>query len=198
MKFAIATLTLTTELLVFRIEVLYTPVFLCEDGVIMFPPEANADDFQFDSCEEYYDDVADSMRDRSFLITYGYIGIIAATMIGNMLLFYGFNIASEKMNKRVRDAAFKSLVRQEVGYFDVHPVAILTSRMSDDAALLHSFSGEPIRTLIMNIASVLVGLGKFFFLFGECMPLFCISLTVAVHSIVVSFVYMWPFALVTL
>lgn len=151
---------------------LYTPVFLCEDGVIMLPPGVNPDKYQFDTCEEYYDNVADSMRDRSFLITYGYIGIIAATMIGNMLLFYGFNIASEKMNKRVRDAAFKSLVRQEVGYFDVHPVAILTSRMADDAALLHSFSGEPIRTLIMNIASVLVGLGKFFF-FGECMALFC-------------------------
>ena len=113
------------------------------------------------------------MRETSFKVAYGCLGIIAMSIIGNMLLFYGFNVASERMNKRVRDAAFESLVRQEVGYFDLHPVAVLTSRLSDDAALLHSFSGEPIRTLLMNLASVLVGL-------------------------VVSFYFMWPFALLTL
>mmetsp|Transcript_16711 Transcript_16711/g.38414 ORF Transcript_16711/g.38414 Transcript_16711/m.38414 type:complete len:263 (+) Transcript_16711:1850-2638(+) len=90
-----------------------------------------------------------------------------------MLLFYGFTHASERMNKRVRDGTFKSLLRQEVSYFDMNPVAVLTSKLSEDAALIHAFSGEPIRTLIINLSSVLVGL-------------------------IVSFVYMWPFALVTL
>jgi ATP-binding cassette subfamily B (MDR/TAP) protein 1 len=151
-----------------RIELLYTPIYPCENDVILPPIDP-----KFQTCQEYWDSEADSMRDRSFLITYGCIGTIAATMIGNMLLFYGFVVAAERMNKRVRDDAFVALVRQEVGYFDVHPVAILTSRMSDDAALLQSFSGEPIRTLIMNTASVAVGL-------------------------IVSFVFMWPFALITL
>lgn len=160
---------LTRCCLLSRIELLYTPIFPCQDGIVISPFTVD----NFTSCQEYWDSEADSMRDQSFLITYGCIGTIAATMIGNMLLFYGFNIAAERMNKRVRDDAFQSLVRQEVGYFDVHPVAVLTSRMSDDAALLQSFSGEPIRTLIMNLASVLVGL-------------------------VVSFFFMWPFALITL
>jgi ATP-binding cassette subfamily B (MDR/TAP) protein 1 len=90
-----------------------------------------------------------------------------------MLLFHGFNIASERMNKRVRDAAFAALVRQEVTYFDLHPVADLASRLEDDAALLKAFSGEPIRTIVMNTASVVVGL-------------------------IVSLIFMWPFALVAL
>ena len=49
----------------------------------------------------------------------------------------------------------------------------ITSQLAEDAALLHSFSGEPIRTLVLNLASVLVG-------------------------VVISFIYMWPFALLSL
>ena len=98
---------------------------------------------------------------------------MVASLVGNTLVFYGFGNATERMNKRVRDASFKNLVRQEVAYFDTRPVSTITSQLSEDAAMIHSFSGEPIRTLVMNSASVLVGL-------------------------VVSFVYMWPFALVAL
>ena len=49
----------------------------------------------------------------------------------------------------------------------------ITSQLAEDAALLHSFSGEPIRTMVLNLSSVLVG-------------------------VVISFVYMWPFALLSL
>ena len=43
------------------------------------------------------------------------------------------------MNKRVRDAAFNALIRQEVGFFDLRPVGVITSQIQDDAALIHSF-----------------------------------------------------------
>lgn len=152
------------------IDLLYTPIFVCENNTIQSPPGVS---FSYSTCQEYWDASADSMRSKSFMISYGYLGTIAATMFGTMLLFYGFNVASERMNKRVRDTAFKALTRQEVGYFDMHPTGVLTSRLADDAALLHSFSGEPIRTLVMNTASVLVGL-------------------------IVAFVFMWPFASITL
>ena len=113
------------------------------------------------------------MKQLSFKIAYASLATIVATVVGYTLAFHGFIVASERMNKRVRDYAFESLIRQEVGYFDIHPVAVLTSRLSDDAAMLHSFSGQPIRTLVMTLSSVLVG-------------------------VVVSFVYMWPFALVSM
>jgi ABC-type multidrug transport system fused ATPase/permease subunit len=77
------------------------------------------------------------------------------------------------MNKRVRNAAFDSLVRQEVSFFDLHPVGVITSQLQEDAALMHSFSGEPIRTLVINLSSVLVG-------------------------VAVSFAFMWPFSLLSL
>jgi ATP-binding cassette subfamily B (MDR/TAP) protein 1 len=66
---------------------------------------------------------------------------------------------------------FKNLLRQEVAWFDTQSVDGLASRVADDTALLNTFCGSPVRMLIMNISSVLVG-------------------------IVTSFFFMWPFAAV--
>jgi len=124
-------------------------------------------------CQSVWDTVADDMKELSLNITWGLLGIMFISVVGGVLLFYGFGKASERMNKRVRNAAFDSLVRQEVGYFDMRPVGVITSQLQEDAALIHSFSGEPIRTLVINLSSVLVG-------------------------VAVSFAFMWPFALLTL
>jgi ATP-binding cassette subfamily B (MDR/TAP) protein 1 len=113
------------------------------------------------------------MQDLSFSISYGWLGILGSTLIGNTLLFYGFGTASERMNRRVRNAAFSSLVRQEVEFFDKRTVGSITSQLQDDAAKIHSFSGEPVRTFFIGIASLLVGLA-------------------------ISFIFMWPFALLVL
>ena len=152
------------------VELLYNPIYVCKDDVIQSPPGLS---LPHDTCQEYWNASADWMREMSFKIAYAYVGAIVAAMVGNMLLFYGFNVASERMNKRVRDSVFAALVRQEVSFFDLHPVADLTSRLEDDAALLKAFSGEPIRTIAMTTACVVVGL-------------------------IVSFIFMWPFALIML
>jgi ATP-binding cassette subfamily B (MDR/TAP) protein 1 len=113
------------------------------------------------------------MKTLAANIALGSLGTILASLSGNILLYYGFGIAVERMNQRVRNNAFKSLCRQECGYFDFNPVGKITSELQDDAAMVHSFTGEPIRSLIVSLSSVLVG-------------------------IVIGFYYMWPFALLFL
>lgn len=108
-------------------------------------------------CDEYEESVADTMQDESLSVFYGFLGIIFSALGGFTLLFWGFGVASERMNKRIRDQAFNSLLRQEISWFDIHSPAALTSRLSDDSALIHSFTGEPIRTLTSAVSSVLVG-----------------------------------------
>jgi len=171
----------------FMIEVLYYPIDACPstyqspwplpDGFTSLSCEENSPPAPFESCasfcDAYYDAAVEDMRQMSFKVTYGYLGLIAATLIGNMLLFYGFGTASERMNKRVRDAAFNALIRLEPAWFDKRTVGSVTSQLQDDAALIHSFSGEPIRMLVMNLSSVLIG-------------------------VIISFFFMWPFALLTL
>ena len=138
------------------IEVLLTPVAPC--------PPVPTDIFI--DCDAYFSYVADDMQDRSLKIFYGFVGLLFSTMFGFTILFWGFGVATERMNKRVRDGAFTSLLRQEIAWHDHQSPNALTSRLSDDAALLHAFAGEPVRTLAASLASVLVG-------------------------VVVSFVYMW-------
>jgi ATP-binding cassette subfamily B (MDR/TAP) protein 1 len=147
-------------LFAYVIDVLYRPV-VCDPDSSLVP------------CQDVYNSIAEDMRQLSFKVAYGCVGVMVSSVIGNMLTYHGFGTASERVNKRVRDAAFISLVRQEVGYFDLRPVGTITSQLEDDAALLHSFSGEPIRTLTMSVASVLVG-------------------------VAIAFFFMWPFALLTL
>ena len=156
------------------IELLYRPIFPCD------PDSASSIDLinlgfneTYASCEDYWDSEADGLRSLSFDVTWGWVGLIGATMIGNTLLFYGFGTATERMNKRVRDSVFAALLRQDLSYYDKHTVGNLASQIEDDAAMIHSFSGEPIRSFMMSISSVVVGL-------------------------VVAFVYMWPFALMVL
>ena len=170
------------------IEVLYYPIPQCPSSIplppSLLPPgftslicEDDSPPSPFDDCgafcDAYYNAATDEMKQKSFKVTYGYLGLMLATMIGNLLLFYGFGTASERMNKRVRDAAFNALIRLEPAWFDKRTVGSITTQLQDDAAMIHSFSGEPIRTLVMNLSSVLVG-------------------------VIISFVFMWPFALLTL
>lgn len=129
------------------IELLYQRVLTC-------PPLVDL----FQSCADYYNSVAMTMQDRSLKLMYGFLGLAATVTVGDVLLFWGFGSASEHMNKRVRDGAFRSLLRQEVAWFDVRSPGSISAQLAFDAAMLHAFTGEPIRTLILSFASVFVGL----------------------------------------
>lgn len=153
----------------FMLELLFRQVHPCVDGTVSIYGFT----MEYDSCQAYWDGEADTLTRQSYYISLAWAGLIASTIVGNVLLYYGFGTATEKMNKRVRDAVFTALMKQEVAYYDSNPIGNLSSQIEDDAAMMHSFSGEPIRTLVMSTASVLVGL-------------------------VVAFCYMWPFALVFL
>jgi ATP-binding cassette subfamily B (MDR/TAP) protein 1 len=137
----------------------------CEDGEDV--PDG------FVTCQEYFDSKANDMKDLSLTTIYLLIALMFSSMIGSIIMFMAFGTATERINKRVRDTTFRALVRQEVAWYDVRSVGQITSQLSDDAAMIHSFSGEPIRTIVMSLASVGCGL-------------------------VVSFYFMWEFAFVAL
>ena len=116
----------------YMIELLYQPVQTCEVA---------AQFLGFANCNEYHDDVASDMRRMSFLLTYGFIGLIAVSLGGLSVAYWGFGSGAERMNKRVRDAAFTSIVRQEVAWHDINPPGELSSRLAEDTAMLQAFAG---------------------------------------------------------
>jgi ATP-binding cassette, subfamily B (MDR/TAP), member 1 len=95
---------------------MFVPVLKCSNGVITnsFPNMVLP---SFDTCEDYFDYVADGMKDKSFRIAGYWAAIMVGCVLGNVCTIYGFGMASERLNKRVRDSSFIALMRQEVSYF---------------------------------------------------------------------------------
>ena len=98
------------------------------------------------------------MRSQSFTLASYWAIVVCVCVSGNMLTFWGFGNASERMNRRVRDWTFHSLVRQEVSFFDQRSVGKITSELQEDATRIQTFTGDPIRSLLIALSSVLTGL----------------------------------------
>ena len=104
------------------IDLLFRPVFVCTGevgGIPVCPPSifGTASCEQFSSCEEYWNTVAADMKNDSFFLSLYWTIVLTGCVVGNVLVFYGFGMASERLNKRVRDDTFSALVRQEVAFF---------------------------------------------------------------------------------
>lgn len=152
------------------IGLLFYPVFPCDETM---GDETMGIPNGYLTCQDYYSGSAREMQEMSFKIALYWVGIIAACFVGNILVFHGFGYATERINKRMRDMTFSSLMRQEVAFFDKRSVGSMTSQLQDDVAFIFAFSGEPVRTLVINVSSVVTGL-------------------------TISMIYMWPFALLSI
>ncbi len=146
-------------------KLLFTPVLPC-DGTGFVPGE-------YDSCDTYFNKAAENMKDSSFRLGVYWVLLVLVCLIGNIVLYFGFGTAGERLNKRVRDMAFESLIRQEVAFFDKQNVGRISSQLQDDVTILQTFLGDPIKNTTFALCSVAAG-------------------------VVISFLRMWPFALVTL
>lgn len=132
------------------VALLYQPVYGCPlpDGSI---PNG------YPTCEAYVSTTADYMKSRSFEVAGFWVLLLIACIFGNLVTVWGFGTASERLNKRLRDSSFAALLRQEVAFFDKRSVAALTSQLQDDAARIHAFTGEPVRTFIVAVSSTITG-----------------------------------------
>merc|ERR1719343_1607196 len=158
------------------IDMIYRPVFGCQEDFGLpcnITSKVDCEVGSIVTCEKYWNSEADYMRERSFFIGGLWIVMMVVCAVGHIILFWGFGQASERISKRVRDAAFYSLVRQDVSFFDKRNVGQITSELQEDATRIQVFTGDPIRQIIMALSGLLIGL-------------------------VISFFYMWPFALLAI
>lgn len=147
------------------ITVLYNPTFNCTPEFLAV--------YGVETCQDYWDAEGERLRQRSFELSAYWIILVCVCCGGNVLAFWGFGHASERMNRRVRDDAFYALVRQEVSFFDKRSVGKITSELQEDATRIQTFTGQPIRSLVIAASSMGIGL-------------------------VLSFYYMWEFAILAI
>eukprot|EP00980_Cylindrotheca_fusiformis_P009378 scaffold2049_cov108-Cylindrotheca_fusiformis.AAC.4 len=138
------------------IDLLFRVTLKCDDEFL-------ASSEEYATCQDYWNETADKLRDDSYIIAIYWAIVGVCSIAGNMIAVYGLGHASERMNKRVRDDVFKSLIRQEVSYFDKRSVGKITSQLQEDAARVHTFTGEPVRTFLIAASAIVVGLALSFY-----------------------------------
>jgi len=92
---------------------------------------------------------------RKWALIFVAVGIIAFFSNFAQLGFMG--ITGEKLTNRLRIMSFKSIIRQDIGFFDLrdNSVGILTSRLASEASKIRGLTGERLGNFLM-IGSTLI------------------------------------------
>lgn len=66
-----------------------------------------------------------------------------------------FALGSERMIHRIRDRAFRTMLRQDIAFFDENPSGALTSFLSTEATQVAGLSGATLGTVLMSISTLI-------------------------------------------
>lgn len=79
---------------------------------------------------------------RFWAVSFVILGIMS--FVGNTGQHAVLGISGEKLTKRLRSEAFRALLRQEIGYFDLeeNSLGALTGRLSSDAGAIKGLTGD--------------------------------------------------------
>src|SRR5215468_663521 len=80
--------------------------------------------------------------------------LLVAEGVATVVRDHYFNLAAERVTTRLRQRVFDHLLSQEIGFFDSRNVGELTTRLSDDVAVINRVVGDK---LADAVRSVLVG-----------------------------------------
>jgi len=93
--------------------------------------------------------------DRAALVM-GAIFLVQAVAVA--LRYYLFSIAGERIVTRLREAVYRSIVDQEIAFFDLRRTGELTSRLTSDATVVQNTVSVNLSMGLRNVVMVLGGL----------------------------------------
>ncbi|CAL1526271.1 unnamed protein product [Lymnaea stagnalis] len=84
------------------------------------------------------------------------VGLGLVSMVTMFLQGYMFGRSGEALTTRLRDMTFRSMLRQDIGWFDDHKnsVGALTTRLATDASLVQGVTGVRLGTVLMSFANM--------------------------------------------
>ncbi|KAF6174303.1 hypothetical protein GIB67_040796 [Kingdonia uniflora] len=116
--------------------------------------------------EIYFKDDTEKMKTEVGFLSLALVGLGLGCVI-SMTGQQGFcGWAGTKLTKRVRDLLFRSILKQEPGWFDFddNSTGVLVSRLSIDCISFRSILGDRFSVLLMGLSSACTGLTVSFFL----------------------------------
>ncbi|KAK0596317.1 hypothetical protein LWI29_014603 [Acer saccharum] len=116
--------------------------------------------------QAYFDDSPSKLKKEVSYLCIALVGLGFGCII-SMTGQQGFcGWAGTKLTMRVRDLLFRSILKQEPGWFDFeeNSTGVLVARLSVDCISFRSVLGDRFSVLLMGLSSAAVGLGVSFFL----------------------------------
>ncbi|XP_046851815.1 ATP-dependent translocase ABCB1-like [Xenia sp. Carnegie-2017] len=132
------------------------------------------DDFvEFGRCKLSNCSSLPDIEESTRKIAYWYVGIAHVFLFSGYMMMAGWGISSERQNHKIRLAVFRSILRQDIAWFDYHDAGELNSRLVDD------------------LNKIVDGMGEKFARFIQC-------LTTFIGAYIIGFIYGWQLTLVLL
>ncbi|CAH1796934.1 unnamed protein product [Owenia fusiformis] len=106
-----------------------------------------------------YWDMGQQERDASmFAIIFLILGAVVGLM--QFLQTYLFSVSGEGLTMRLRQMAFKAMMRQDIGWFDNHKnsTGALCTRLATDASSVQGATGSRLGLILMNAANIGAGI----------------------------------------
>ncbi|XP_030385210.1 multidrug resistance protein homolog 65 isoform X2 [Scaptodrosophila lebanonensis] len=113
---------------------------------------------------------------RTAVLSWACLGVAFLTGIVCFLQTYLFNYAGVWLTTRMRALAFKSMVSQEIGWFDdeKNSVGALSARLSGDAAGVQGAIGYPLSGMIQALSNFVAGVSVSFY-YNWKLALLCLA-----------------------
>ncbi|KPJ18849.1 Multidrug resistance protein-like 49 [Papilio machaon] len=102
----------------------------------------------------------DYVRGGTNLIAVLFLVVGVFTGIGIFFQIFIFNLTGVRLTARLRVAAFRAMLKQEMGWFDqpVNGIGALCSRLAADAAAVQGATGTRIGALMQASATIIIGI----------------------------------------
>ncbi|CAM5112321.1 unnamed protein product [Natator depressus] len=99
----------------------------------------------------------EKLEEQMSRYAYYYSGIGAGVLFAAYIQIAFWTLAAGRQIKKIRRQFFHSIMRQEIGWFDVNDVGELNTRLIDDVSKINEGIGDKIGMLFQAIATFLAG-----------------------------------------
>ncbi|KAF0700889.1 Aste57867_8609 [Aphanomyces stellatus] len=106
---------------------------------------------------------ADEMKHQGFLWAMYFLALGVAYALSAVVHNYCFSIVSEKLTARLRSLGFAAMLRQEIGWYDLQPSGVLTTRLATETTLIQRMTSDFLRNTVSTIVTLVVAIGISFY-----------------------------------
>ncbi|XP_054993641.1 ATP-dependent translocase ABCB1 isoform X3 [Sorex araneus] len=103
------------------------------------------------------EDALNELEDQMTTYAYYYSAIGAGVLVAAYIQVSFWCLAAGKQIFKIRKQFFHAIMRQEIGWFDVHDVGELNTRLTDDVSKINDGIGDKIGMFFQSLATFFIG-----------------------------------------